>query len=126
MCCSHILQCKIKGEIKQTQIEILKIPMVGHFYLINLSKWYHVYKNPTINLRDMKYGRYTLNTLKVYSTCIIIFLTYFETHVSMVLTWHAVLVFIVLSKQQAEGTEDLFLLGSHRIWQWIELTFKME
>jgi hypothetical protein len=35
---SHRLQCKIKGEINQTQIEIFKIPMVGHFYLINPSK----------------------------------------------------------------------------------------
>jgi hypothetical protein len=60
---SHRLQCKIKSEINQTQIKILKIPMVGYFYLIYPSKWYHVYKNPTIHLRDMKYGRYTLNTL---------------------------------------------------------------
>jgi hypothetical protein len=63
MCFSHRLQCKIKSERNQTQIKILKIPMVGYFYLINPSKWYHVYKNPTIHLRDMKYGRYKLNTL---------------------------------------------------------------
>jgi hypothetical protein len=63
MCSSHRLQCKINGAINQAQIKILEIPMVGYFYLINPSKLCHVYKNRTIHLRDMKYGRYTLNTL---------------------------------------------------------------
>ena len=35
MCFAHRLQCKIKGEINQVQIIILKIPMVDYFYLIN-------------------------------------------------------------------------------------------
>jgi hypothetical protein len=34
------------------------------FYLRNPSKWYHVYKNSTIRLQDMKYGHYRSNTLK--------------------------------------------------------------
>jgi hypothetical protein len=47
----------------------MTIPMVGYSYLINPSKWYHVYKIPTIHLQDMKYGRYTLNTLTKEVSC---------------------------------------------------------
>jgi hypothetical protein len=43
--------------MNQTQIKILKIPAVGYFYLINPSKRYHVYKNPT--------NDYALNTLNI-------------------------------------------------------------
>jgi hypothetical protein len=64
MCPSHRLQCKIKGEINRLQIKILKIPMVGYFYLINPSKCYQVQKNPTIHLLVIKYGHYTPDTLR--------------------------------------------------------------
>jgi hypothetical protein len=37
--------------------------MVDNFHLINSSKWYHVYKNPTIHIPDMKYDHYGSNTL---------------------------------------------------------------
>ena len=64
MCFSHRLQCKIKGKINQVLIKILKIPTVDNFHLINSSKWYHVYKNPTIHILDMKYSHYGSNTLR--------------------------------------------------------------
>jgi hypothetical protein len=64
-CSSHRPQCKIKGAINQEQMKILKFHIVGYIYLINPLKRHHVYRNRTINLRDMKYGRYTLNTLMV-------------------------------------------------------------
>jgi hypothetical protein len=62
MCSSHILQCEIKGEINNVQMKILEIPTVDYFHLINPSKWYHVYKNTTIQVLDMTYGHYTSNT----------------------------------------------------------------
>jgi hypothetical protein len=68
MCISHRLQCKIKSKINPVWIKILKIPTVDNFHLINSSKWYHVYKNPTIHILDMKYGHYGSNTLSVYMT----------------------------------------------------------
>jgi hypothetical protein len=37
---------------------------VNDFHFINSSKWYHVYKNPTIHILDMKYGHYESNTLR--------------------------------------------------------------
>jgi hypothetical protein len=64
MCSPHRLQCKIKGEINRVQIKILKIPVVGYFYLIDPSKWYWVHKNLTIHLLEIKYGHYTLDTLR--------------------------------------------------------------
>jgi hypothetical protein len=65
MCISHRLQCKIKRKIYQVWIKIQKISAVDYFHLINYSKWYHVYKNPTIHILDMKYGHYGSNTLSI-------------------------------------------------------------
>jgi hypothetical protein len=65
MCSSHRLLCKIKSNINPVWIKILKIPTVDNFHLINSSKWYHVYKNPTIQILDMKYCHYGLNTLSI-------------------------------------------------------------
>jgi hypothetical protein len=49
------LQCKIKGAENQVQIKLLENPMVEFFHLINPSKLYHAYKDPTIHLLDVKY-----------------------------------------------------------------------
>jgi hypothetical protein len=65
MCIFHKLQCKIKSKINPVWIKLLKTPTVDNFHLINSSKWYHVYKNPTIHILDMKYGHYGSNTLMI-------------------------------------------------------------
>jgi hypothetical protein len=90
---SHRLQYKFESEINQTQIKILKIPMVGYFYLIYPSKWYHVYKNPTIHLLDLKYGRYTLK-LRVFRFSDLLVMTWFMATVS-----HDQNYFILIKKE---------------------------
>jgi hypothetical protein len=63
---SILIKCALpldSNVLNSAKIEILKMSVMEYFYLINFSKWYHVYKNPTIHLLDMKYGNYTLNTL---------------------------------------------------------------
>lgn len=53
-----------KDAIDWTIINVLKIPLVGCFYLIAPSKYYHVFKYRTIHLLDTKFDRYTFNTLR--------------------------------------------------------------
>jgi hypothetical protein len=62
------LQCKIKDKVNPAVYQNYEIPMVDDFHLMDSSKLYHVYRNPTIRLLDMKYCRYTMNSLRTDDT----------------------------------------------------------
>jgi hypothetical protein len=112
MCISHRHQCKIKSKINKVLIKILKIPTVDNFHLINSAKWYHVYKNPTIHILDMKYDNYGSNTLRSLHADFLTFAySAFFAGSDYVLIFHIKDQFTLLG----EGPNGLYTVASNNV-----------